>query len=201
MDAARPGVVNRELQFVYQTTVMRRGCVPHFAAIAAGTEGALVNHLPSDYVLKDGDTTRIDCNAVYRNYVSDVGRNAVLGRPSDKTERYFKALVSGLDALEQTVRPDVRLSELFKKAVTTARISGIPHYQRQNVGHSIGLQVVEPPVITPDNDLKLQENMVIAIETPYYEVGFGSFNPEETILVTNEGPERLTRKENKLYIL
>ena len=201
MDAAKPGVVNRELQLVYQTTVMRHGCVPHFAAIAAGTEGALVNHLPSDYVLSRGDTIRIDCNAIYRNYLSDVGRNAVLGRPSVKVEKYCQALVTGLDALEQTVRPDVKLSELFEKAVTTVRRSGIPHYERQNVGHSIGLQVVEPPVITPDNDIRLQENMVIAIEMPYYEIGFGSFNPEETILVTKEGSERLTRTENKLYVL
>jgi len=201
MDAAKPGVVNRELQFVYQTTVMRHGCVPHFAAIAAGTEGALVNHLPSDHVLKDGDTIRIDCNAMYRNYLSDVGRNAVLGRPSEKVEKYCQALIAGLGALEQTVRPDVKLSNLFEKAVTSVRKSGIPHYQRQNVGHSIGLQVVEPPVITPDNDLELQENMVIAIETPYYEIGFGSFNPEETILVTKGGLERLTKTANRLYVL
>jgi Xaa-Pro aminopeptidase len=201
MEAARPGVVNRELHFVYQTTVMRLGCAPHFAAIAAGTEGALVNHLPSDYVLKDGDTIRIDCNAVYRNYLSDVGRNAVLGRPSEKVEKYCQALIAGLDALEQTVRPGVKLSNLFEKAVTSVRKAGIPHYQRQNVGHSIGLQVVEPPVITPDNDLELQENMVIAIETPYYEIGFGSFNPEETILVTKGGSERLTKTANRLYVL
>lgn len=201
MEAAKPGIVNRELQHVFRATLMKHDCTPYFAVIGAGTEGALVNHLPSNYVLKKGDTMRIDCNSLYRNYVSDVGRNAVLGPPSQKAEKYCRALIKGVEAMEKIVRPGLKVSNLFKEAVSTVQTSGMPHYQRQNVGHSIGLQVMEPPVLTPENDTELQENMIIAIEMPYYEIGFGAFNPEDMIRVTKNGSERLTRMENRFYIL
>jgi Xaa-Pro dipeptidase len=201
MEASKPGVKNSELQFIYRTTVMRQGCTPFFGVIGAGTEGALVNHLPSEHVLQKGDVMRIDCNAAYKNYVSDVGRNAVLGIPTDKVQKYFNALRKGTEEMEHLIRPGVKFSELFKVAVSTVRKSGIEFYQRQNTGHSLGLQVVEPPLIASKSSARLLEDMVIAIETPYYELGFGAFNPEDTLRVTKNGVEKLSKMENKLYVL
>jgi Xaa-Pro aminopeptidase len=60
---------------------------------------------------------------------------------------------------------------------------------------------VETPLISPTTNAKLQEDMVIAIETPYYELGFGAFNPEDTVRVTKSGFEKLSKMENKLYCL
>jgi len=199
MGAVEQGVKNSDLQFIFRTTVMRQGCTPFFAVIGAGTESAIVNHLPSEHILREGDIMRIDCNAIYRNYVSDVGRNAVLGKPTEKAQKYFDALRKGTEAIERTLRPGVPFSELFKVAVATVQKSGIPNYHRQNTGHSLGLQVVETPLISPTTNAKLQEDMVIAIETPYYELGFGAFNPEDTVRVTKSGFEKLSKMENKLY--
>jgi Xaa-Pro aminopeptidase len=201
MEAAKPGVKNKDLQFVFRTTVMKHDCTPFFAVIGAGTESAIVNHLPSEYVLRNGDIMRIDCNATCRNYVSDVGRNAVLGKPTKKAQKYFDALRKGTEAIEYAIRPGVHISELFNVAVATVQESGIPHYHRQNTGHSLGLHVVEPPIISSATSVRLQENMVIAIETPYYELGFGAFNPEDTVRVTKDGVEKLSKMENKLYSL
>ena len=201
MEASRPGVKNRELQFVYRTTIMKENCTPFFGVIGAGTESAIVNHLPSEHVLQLGDIMRIDCNAVYRNYVSDVGRNAVIGTPSEKARKYFNALRKGTEEMERAIKPGLKFSELFHIAVSTVRKSGIPFYQRQNTGHSLGLQVVEPPIISPDSSTKLLEDMVIAIETPYYELGFGAFNPEDTVRVTKNGAEKLSKSENDLHAL
>lgn len=201
MEASRPGVKNRELQFVYRTTIMKEGCTPFFGVIGAGTESAIVNHLPSDHSLQVGDIMRIDCNAVYRNYVSDVGRNAIIGTPSEKAQKYFNALRKGTEEMERAIKPGLKFSELFHIAVSTVRKSGIPFYRRQNTGHSLGLQVVEPPIISPDSSTKLLEDMVIAIETPYYELGFGAFNPEDTVRVTKNGSEKVSKTENKLHLL
>ena len=201
MEASRPGVTNRELQFIYRTTIMKSGCTPFFGVIGTGTESAVVNHLPSGHILQKGDIMRIDCNAIYKNYLSDVGRNATLGRPTSKAKQLFDALRKGTAAMELMIKPGVKCSELFKTAVSTVRRTGIENYERQNTGHSLGLQVVEPPLISPTCHTRLRENMVIAIEAPYYELGFGAFNPEDTIRVTKNGVEKLSTMENKLYLL
>ena len=201
LNATRPGVKNRDLQFIFRTTVMKHDCTPYFGVIGAGTEGALVNHLPSDYVLREGDIMRIDCNSIYRNYVSDVCRNAVLGVPSEKARKYFNALVQGVQAMEEIMRPGVKFSQLFDRTVSTVRTAGVPDYRRQLTGHSLGLQVVESPLISPINNMVVEEDMVMAIEAPYYELGFGAFNPEDTIRVTRNGFEKLSKMENRLYEL
>jgi len=201
LGASKPGVINRELQLIYRETVMQHGCIPFFGVIGAGTESAVVNHLPSDHVLQVGDIMRIDCNAICKNYLSDVGRNAILGPPTEKAHRIFSALRKGTAEMEHIIRPGVKCSELFRVAVSTVRQSGIADYQRQNTGHSIGLQVVELPLISPTSSTRLREDMVIAIEAPYYELGFGAFNPEDTIRVTKNGFEKLSKMENKLYVL
>ncbi len=199
LDFAKPGVENRELQYVFQTTVMKRDCTVLFAAIAAGTEGALVNHLPSKYKLQKGDVVRMDCNVLYKNYVSDVGRNAVLGVADSKSKRIFGALLAGVEKMTEIAKPGIRVAELFRAGISTTRSSGLLTYQRQHIGHSLGIQVVEPPLISPDFDTELQENMIIAIESPYYEIGFGSFNPEDTVLITRSGSSKLTQTTNQLY--
>ena len=201
MEASKPGVKNRELQLIYRTTVMQEGCVPFFGVIGTGTESAVVNHLPSDHILRRGDIMRIDCNAIYKNYLSDVGRNATLGPPTAKAQKLFDALRKGTTAMERSIKPGIKCSELFDIAVTTVRQSGIKRYKRQNTGHSLGLQVVEPPLISPACHIRLRKDMVIAIEAPYYELGFGAFNPEDTIRVTKSGAEILSKMENKLYSL
>jgi len=201
LEASGPGVSNRELQITYRTTVMREGCTPFFGVIGTGTESAIVNHLPSEYILQKGDIMRIDCNAIYKNYLSDVGRNATLGPPTLKEQKLFNALSMGVKKMEQMIKPGIKCCELFKAAVSTVQKSGIDHYRRQNTGHSIGLRVVEPPLISSTSNTRLRENMVIAIEAPYYELGFGGFNPEDTVRVTKSGVEKLSIMENKLYLV
>ncbi len=201
MEASKPGVKNTELQSIYRTTIMRQGCIPFFGVIGAGTESAIVNHLPSEYVLQEGDIMRIDCNATYKNYVSDVGRNAVIGTPTDKAQKYFDALRKGTEEME------TRNSDPGSRSLNCSRLL-YPLYENQESSSTrdrtlatLGLQVVEPPIISPKCSTKLLEDMVIAIETPYYELGFGAFNPEDTVRVTKNGSEKLSTTENKLYAL
>jgi Xaa-Pro dipeptidase len=201
MDAARPGVMNKHLHFVFKTTIMQLDYIPYFAIIAAGADGASPTHFASEYILRDKDMIRMDCGAVCRNYISDICRNAVIGQPTEKIQKYFSALRKGTEAMKQMARPGVRVSQLFKAAVSTIQTSGIHDYKRQLTGHSVGVQLAEPPLVTPTSNVKLQEGMVLAIETPYYEFGFGSLNPEYMIHLTNDGCEKLDLMENKLYVL
>ncbi len=50
---------------------------------------------------------------------------------------------------------------------------GIPQYKRHHVGHGIGLEIYEPPMLVPHSDFELQPGMVLCVETPYYELEWG----------------------------
>ena len=94
-------------------------------------------------------------------------------------------------------KPGTRVAELFDIAVETAR-KGIPDYQRTHIGHGIGLELYEPPSINPTSEIVLEEDMVINVEPPYYELGLGGFQVEDTIVVTDSGFRFLTTLDRGL---
>ena len=86
-------------------------------------------------------------------------------------------------------------------AVENVRKAGIPHYERNHVGHGIGIECYDLPNITALSDDVLEEGMVLNVETPYYELGFGGVQVEDTLLVTKSGFQKLTRNDRDLFIL
>jgi Xaa-Pro aminopeptidase len=99
--------------------------------------------------------------------------------------------VAGLEAAASAMRPGAKASDVFRVSVDAARKAGIPHFDRHHVGHALGVVCYDDPLIGPNDHTVLEEGMVINIETPYYEVGFGGAHVENTFLVTRSGCEPL----------
>ncbi len=95
----------------------------------------------------------------------------------------------------------MRASEIFEEAVRSVREAGISHYQRNHVGHGIGIECYDPPFLAPTSDHILEEGMVVNIETPYYELGFGGLQVEDTIVVTPDGYRSLTQCDRGLFVI
>ena len=57
------------------------------------------------------------------------------------------------------------------------------------------------PILNEATTTTLEAGMVLEVETPYYEVGFGGLQVEDTILVTEEGHRRLTSTTSKLVMV
>jgi Xaa-Pro aminopeptidase len=90
------------------------------------------------------------------------------------------------------------VGDLFAAAVDTIRRAGLPEYRRHHVGHGIGLEMYEAPLLVENSDARLEAGMVINVETPYYESGYGGFQVEDTVLVTENGGELLTAADRSL---
>jgi Xaa-Pro aminopeptidase len=76
--------------------------------------------------------------------------------------------------------------------------AGIPDYRRHHIGHAIGLEMYEAPLLVEGSDARLEAGMVVNVETPYYESGYGGFQIEDTVLVTEAGGELLTKADRTL---
>ena len=58
------------------------------------------------------------------------------------------------------------------------------------VGHDLGLELHEPPFITPYDHTPLEENMVLTVELTLYDPQFnGMTNLEEMVIMTGDGNE------------
>uniref|UniRef100_UPI0037D9A35D M24 family metallopeptidase n=1 Tax=Tardiphaga sp. TaxID=1926292 RepID=UPI0037D9A35D len=81
--------------------------------------------------------------------------------------------------------------DLTLKAV---RENGEPRYRRHHVGHCIGAEVYEQPILAPGNEIEIEAGMVINIETPYYEFGVGAVHVENPFVVKSGEPNLLLTK-------
>jgi Xaa-Pro aminopeptidase len=134
------------------------------------------------------------------HYHSNISRTAVIGRPLAKAQRRWEAVQSAQDAALEAVNPGVKLSEVYEAAEKELQNADVRGY-RSNIGHSLGVECNERPWIEKDIEGELLEGMVLNIDIPILELGWGGTQLEDTILVTNDGCELLTKTERTLYLL
>lgn len=209
-DHIRAGITEGQLMQIYREALVKQGAIPGLNSGGAGTRSGAPFMPPATYPLTTGDLFRFDGTAVYDGYWTDFGRTLAVSQASDKAQRYYAALLSGFQAGLQLVRPGQSVAELFDTVMRTVRAEGIAHYRRHHVGHGIGIEVYDPPILGPatkanifkegGEGLALEENMVICLEVPYYELGFGGLQVEDTLVVREGGYEPLITLEHDLML-
>ncbi|MDR7423063.1 MAG: Xaa-Pro peptidase family protein [Armatimonadota bacterium] len=196
--AVRDGMTEREMAQVFDAAVVEGGGYPLFTVIAFGAHSAYPNAAPGDRRLRRGDLIRFDVGCRYEGYCSDIARTAVFGEPSPAQTKAYRAILAGEDAALAAVRPGASAADVFAAAVERTRASGLPHYRRHHVGHGVGLEIYDDPLLAADASARLEAGMVLEVETPYYELGFGGVQVEDTALVTESGVRLLTRGDRGL---
>ena len=198
---AAPGVTEAEMGLEFNLETVRRGGLPVLYCIGTGPRSAMPNVQPADRALQDGDIIRFDGGGRYQHYRADIARTAVLGTPSEKIKAYHHALYRGMERGLEHLRPGARAADIFNVVVETVRSEGIPHYRRSHVGHGIGLDGYDLPNLTPASTDIIEEGMVLCVETPYYELGFGGLQVEDMVVVRRDGVQPLMGTSGKLRVI
>jgi Xaa-Pro aminopeptidase len=198
---AAPGVSEIELAEAFNIETVRQGGLPVLYCIGTGPRSAMPNVQPSSRKLEAGDIIRFDVGGRYEHYRADIARIAVLGEPNQKTVTYHAALWKGVQRGLELLKPGARAAAIFEAVVDTVRREGIPHYQRNHVGHGIGLDGYDLPSLSPGSSDVIEEGMTLCVETPYYELGFGGLQVEDMVVVRGDGAESLMSTDGKLRVL
>lgn len=148
--------------------------------------------------LKEGMAVMIDMAGNYTPYITDMTRVFSVGRLPEEAYRAHQVALEIQAAVKEEIRPGTPCAELYRiaaerveKAGLTANFMGT-RQQAKFVGHGIGLQINELPVLTPRSKDTLQANMVFALEPKFVLPGIGAVGIENSFLVTATGGEQLT---------
>jgi Xaa-Pro dipeptidase len=156
-------------------------------------QGASLNVVKRDIPLL------IDYGGGYNGYITDETRVYVVGR---LPEIFQKAYGVAREIIEETIafgREGVNGTEIFLKAAGAARGAGLEEYfmgygpgRVGFIGHGLGLEINELPVITPRHSTILREGMVFAFEPKFIMPGQGAIGIEVDFVVRKDGLERIT---------
>jgi len=167
----------------------------------AGTHASQFYPAESSYKLESGDTVRFEGGGTFQEYWADSGRSAAIGVPSMKQTNYAAALGAGANEVRKLLKPGALPDDLCGAALQKIREEGIKDFDPANVwGHGIGLSLNELPRIRPGVNRPLESGMVICFETPYFELGWGGLQLEDTYLITDTGYEKFTEMKEEVYL-
>lgn len=148
--------------------------------------------------IKPGTTVMLDMNGGFNGYQSDMTRTWYLESVSELAVKAHECSRSILRELEKISLPGTPISELYKRAVEIAEAEGLSDYfmghknKVKFIGHGIGIELNEQPVVMERNHQPLQNNMTIALEPKFVIPHVGAVGVENTYRVTNAGLENLT---------
>ena len=148
--------------------------------------------------LREGQAVMVDMAGNYGVYCSDMTRTYSIGRLSDEAYRLHELSLEIHRQVMQKATPGTSCADLYNESLRMVEEAGAGPYfmgtelQAQFVGHGLGLQINELPVLMGRSKDTLQPGMIIAFEPKFVLPHIGAVGVENTYLVTETGIENLT---------
>lgn len=150
----------------------------------------------------------IDISAAINGYIIDQTRIAVIGTLDKELMSAYKLSLAILREIEKNAKPGTSWSEHYFRALEMVESAGMSDYfmgykdnQAKFLGHGVGLELDELPVLAKGLDYPLEEGMVLAVEPKFTFPNKGVIGIENTYVVTNNGLKSLSyNSEEIIYI-
>ena len=189
----KPGVVERELVLELEYFFRQKGAEPAFPSIvAAGPHASMPHAIPGDRPLAVGDTLIIDCGARFAHYHADMTRTVFLGKASERQRELYLAVLGAQKEALGSILPGMIGREADGIARNYLSERGLGENFGHGLGHGIGLEIHELPRLNARSDEQLELSMAFTVEPGVYIPGFGGIRIEDSVVLREDGPERMT---------
>ena len=199
----RPGVTERELAAKLESAMLLLGSEERsFATIvASGRRSAMPHGTASGKVIEKGDFVTFDFGAVWDGYHSDITRTVVVGKASPEQKEFYQTVLEGQLLGLRAVKAGASCRDVDAVVRQYFAERKVDSYFTHALGHGTGLEIHEQPVLSPRAAGTLQENMIVTVEPGLYIEGKYGVRIEDSVAVTADGCEILTKTSKELMEL
>jgi Xaa-Pro aminopeptidase len=203
LGAIEPGRTEREVGILLERAMVDLGAeAPAFDTIVAGgPHGAIPHHSPGSRALERGDLVVIDCGARYGGYHADMTRTVCLGPPEPWQREIYDLVAEAQLAGIAAAWPGAEAGDVDAAARDIISAAGHGDHFGHGLGHGVGLEVHEAPMLGPGRTGKLDELVPVTVEPGIYLPGKGGVRVEDTIVVRAAGPVTLITTTRDLLVL
>jgi Xaa-Pro dipeptidase len=163
---------------------------------------------PSRKVLAPGEPISIDVAACVNGYVADMTRLYAIRELPDIAWRAFDLILELFHLFESEARAGVKPGDLYQRLVGEVERRGLGDYfmgQRADrvsfLGHGVGLELDELPLLTARSPFPLEADMVLAFEPKLFLPEIGMVGLEDTGRITPHGVEWLTQSPRQVVLI
>ncbi|MGZ2415964.1 Xaa-Pro aminopeptidase [Staphylococcus caledonicus] len=203
LEVAKAGMTEKELKALLESKMLHLGAEgPSFDTIvASGYRGALPHGVASDKVIEQGDMITLDFGAYYEGYCSDITRTFAIGEPDPKMKEIYNIVLESQIKAINEIKPGMTVQEADALSRDYIDAHGYGKEFGHSLGHGIGLDIHEGPLLSKNAEGTIQVNNCVTIEPGIYVDGLGGVRIEDDILITENGCEVFTKCTKDLIIL
>lgn len=195
LECLKEGIRERDfcLELEYQMQKLGARKPAFDSIVASGPNGAFPHAGVTDRLVQKHELITVDFGAYRDGYNSDITRTIWVGQLNERNRFIYQSVRDAQQRAVDAVKPGKTCKEIDAVARQSLLDVGLGEYFTHGLGHGIGLAVHELPGVRSTSDIVLEPGMVITIEPGVYIPGETGCRVEDSVLVTADGCEKITR--------
>ena len=197
------GMTELEVKRELEETMRRLGAegLAFDSIVASGPNGAAPHSIAGERRLQAGDMVVMDFGARKGGYCSDMTRTVCIGDATPLAREVFAAVREANEAVEAMIRPGRTGAAMHHLAEDVLAHNGFAGKMGHGLGHGVGIDIHELPVLSPRNEAPLEVGNVVTVEPGVYLPGEIGCRLEDFGVVTEDGFEVFTKSTHELVII
>jgi Xaa-Pro aminopeptidase len=181
----RPGVTERDFAVALERAMVDLGAegLAFDSIVASGPNGAIPHHSPSSRAFQPGDLITVDCGARYAGYHADMTRTVALSEPAAWQREIYELVAAAQAAGVAAAVPGADVADVDGTSRQMITDAGYGEYFQHGLGHGVGLEVHEAPIMGYGRTGRLIDRVPVTVEPGVYLPGKGGVRIEDTLVV------------------
>ena len=200
----KPGMTEKEVmaELVYYMLKFGSEGNSFDPIVVTGKNTSMPHGVPGDTVIRDGDFITMDFGSLSNGYCSDMTRTVAVGHATEEMKTVYytvlEAQLAGIAAARSGI-PGKLIDQAARDVIEKA---GYGEYFGHGFGHSLGLDIHEPPMAGPRGEAPMAENDLCSAEPGIYIPGKFGVRIEDVMIIRKDGAEVITKApKSELIVL
>ena len=196
----RPGMTEKQIAREIDYYYYKHSEGTSFETIVASGENSSKPHaIPTDRKIKNVDIITIDMGCKINGYCSDMTRTIFVGEVQENIKKVYDLVLKNQEQVLQDMHDNSNTKQIAKMVDNDFRLNNYDLIHA--LGHGVGLDIHEKPIISINSENILKENMVVTDEPGIYIAEKFGVRIEDTVLIKNGTCESLTKSPKKYVVI
>lgn len=197
----KKGMTEKEIAFEIEKYFKENGAdgLAFPTIVASGINSSMPHAVPTDKKIESGDIITLDFGCIVDGYCSDMTRTIFVDFVQEYVRKVYDLVLKNQLQTLKEMKEGANTKILFKMVESDFKINDFTLIHA--LGHSVGMEVHENPIIGSKSENILKANMVLTNEPGIYVPGRFGVRIEDTVLITKFGCINLTKSEKNYIVI
>ncbi len=199
----RKGITEREFSIFLEELLKKAGfdSVSFPPIVLFGERASMPHGEPGLNSLKENQPVLIDFGGIYKGYCTDFTRTVFFGTPDSSFQNIYNKLLKCQTFVIKNAKAGMKAFQIDAIARECLDRESLGDFFKHSLGHGVGLDIHESPLISPFTDVEIKNGMVFTVEPGvYFENRFG-IRIEDMVVVQNNRLNVLTDFPKELILI